>query len=85
VEVGIIRGEEIRVTQEYDLFDNNLKDHIGIFLKSGPHGKHLIYFPHLGEWAELKEQIFERLSASHVSKECAEFVSRVIQLGDSAV
>jgi hypothetical protein len=78
----IIRGEEIRVIREYDLFDNNLMDHIGIFLKSDFNGKHLIYFPHLGEWAELEEHIFQRLSASHVSEKAAEFVNRVVQLGD---
>lgn len=72
------RGEAVRVLVEYDLFGNQVSGSRGIFLKEDDKtGKCLLYFPDVGEWAEINKVDLERVSPGRVSKEDKEFVSRV--------
>ena len=74
----MLRGEEIVVTESYDLFGLDVKGESGIFLKLDKEtGKNLIYFPVNGEWGELLETQFKRTSPGSVSDNNKEFVSRI--------
>ena len=72
------RGEEVKVLVDYDLFDTNIKDEIGIFLRTAPDtGKHLIYFAINEEWAELSDDQIERIHPDYVTTENKRFISNV--------
>ena len=74
----ITRGESVKAIVDYDLFGNNVNDHLGIFLKIDTQtNKALIYFPEFEEWAELAADQFNRESPGHVPKENKNFISRV--------
>ena len=75
------RGEDVLVTVDYDLFDLNINGETGIFIsKSEANGKCLIYIPKNGEWAELKEEHFTRVSPDHVPKENTAFAKSIFRL-----
>jgi len=77
------RGEAVRCTVDYDLFDcENVNGDEGCYIEySEANDKHLIYFPECGEWAELKEEEFERVDDSgHVSEKNRKFVKRLKRL-----
>jgi hypothetical protein len=72
------RGEEVKILIDYDLFDLNIKDEIGIYIQTTPSSqKHLIYIPTNGEWAELEEDNLERVQEGYVSEENQDFVNRI--------
>ena len=72
------KGEEVQVLVDYDLFETNIKDEIGIYLSTAKTtGKQLIYFPVNEEWAELTDDQISRVAAGKVSKKNKEFSDRV--------
>jgi hypothetical protein len=72
------RGEEVRVLVDYDLFDLNLKDEIGIYIQTTPSNqKHLVYIPANGEWAELRDEDLQRVNEGYVSEFNEDFVNRI--------
>lgn len=72
------RGEEIKVLIDYDLFDINIKNEIGIYVQTTPNNqKHLVYMPINGEWAELSDEQIERVAPDTISEENSDFVSRI--------
>ena len=74
----MLKGETIRVLVDYDLFENNVKGHSGVFIKKDTKTKKcLIYFPAFSEWGELLETQFERVDPDYVTKENRQFISLV--------
>ena len=72
------RGEEIRVLVDYDLFDVNIKNEIGVYIQTTPSNqKHLVYMPINHEWAELSDEQIERVAPDTISEENSDFVSRI--------
>ena len=72
------RGESVKVLVDYDLFDINIKDCRGIYLKTTPSsGKLLIYFPINQEWAELLPEDVERIDPQNIPEDNKSFVDRV--------
>lgn len=72
----MVKGETVLVIQEYDLFDNQMKGETGIYLKTDlSTGKHLIYFPQVGEFGELLE--IERINEGVVEEHNKDIVSRI--------
>jgi hypothetical protein len=72
------RGEEVVVIVDYDLFDLNVKGEKGVYLKTDEvSGKHLIYFPVNGEWADLPDDHIKRHRPGKVSRKNKEFVDLV--------
>ena len=51
--MDLVKGETVVIRQEYDLFDNQMEGREGLYIKTdNTTGKHLIYFPQIGEWGE---------------------------------
>jgi len=74
----MVRGEAVKILVDYDLFDHNAKNEIGIYLKTSEYNsKHLIHFLRLGEWGEFKEEWIERVDPGRVPEVNSDFVSRV--------
>ena len=73
------RGEAIKCIVDYDLFDLNINGEEGCFLKQDETSKKfLIYFWKNGEWAELHQNQFERISAAGtIPQKNKEFVSLI--------
>jgi hypothetical protein len=72
------RGEEVVVIVDYDLFDLNVKGEKGVYLRTDEtSGKHLIYFPVNGEWADLPDDHIKRHRPGKVSRKNKEFVALV--------
>jgi len=72
------KGEEVRVLIDYDLFDFNVKDEVGIYIKTSEEtGKHLVYFSANEEWAEFTDEQIKRLKPGKVSKKNKEWSSNV--------
>ena len=72
----MIRGEEVMVIADYDLFDLNIKGEKGVYLKTDEgSGKHLVYFPINGEWAELPDSSIKRTKPGKVSRKNKKFIS----------
>lgn len=72
----LIKGEAVIARQKYNLFDNEVEGTVGIYIKTdNVSGKHLIYFPEVGDWGELDQ--IERISPGVVDSRNEEFVSRV--------
>jgi hypothetical protein len=75
----MIRGEEVIVLEDYDLFDLNIKGEKGIYLKTDEiSGKHLVYFPVNGEWADLPDDHIKQTKPGKVSRKNKEFVSLIM-------
>ena len=74
----MVRGEDVKVLIDYDLFDVNVKGMTGIFIKTDDcTGKFLVRFAVNGEWGEFNEEQIERVNPGQVSKANLEFVSKV--------
>ena len=60
----MIRGEAVRCIEDYELFEcGNISGSEGCYISySEANKKHMVYFPECGEWAELKEDQFERVN-----------------------
>ena len=72
------RGEELKVTVDYDLFDVNINGETGVYLRtSDTSGKHLVYFSINGEWAELSDQQIERINPGKVTAKNKSFISNI--------
>ena len=64
------KGEEIKCVVDYNLFDNQIQDMIGLYIKTDAHtGKHLIYFKEIEEWAELLDEQIQLVKDNFVSTE----------------
>lgn len=75
----IVKGESVIAREDYDLFGTNVNGMAGYFIrKDKVTSAHLIYFPELEEWGEIKE--IERLSPGEVSKEGQDFADRVREM-----
>ncbi len=74
------RGEAVRCIVDYDLFDcENVNGSEGCYIDySEANDKHLIYFPLCGEWAELKENEFERINKpGHIPRKNKQFIKNL--------
>ena len=73
------RGEAIKCTVDYDLFDFNIKDEEGCFVKFDKNSqKSLIWFPCNGEWAELSSDQFELVNKpGYVPLKYRDFISHI--------
>jgi hypothetical protein len=77
------RGEAVRCIVDYDLFEcENIKGEEGCYIDySEANDKHLVYFPECGEWAELKEEEFERVdNPGYISEKNKKFIKNVARL-----
>ena len=75
------KGEEIKCIVDYDLFDNNINNMIGLYIKTDAHtGKHLIYFKEIEEWAELLDEQIQLVKDNFVSAENEEIAKRIQEL-----
>ena len=74
------RGEDVIVLIDYDLFDLNVKDCRGIYLKTDNSGKHLVYFPINQEWGEVEPSSVSRPNPDFVPDENKSFVDRVEEM-----
>ena len=72
----LTRGNTVRVTDDYSLYDVNINGTTGIYVKKTTTAKILIYVPTVDEWAELKEGQFE-IVPGPIPKDNLEFVSRI--------
>jgi predicted Rossmann-fold nucleotide-binding protein len=74
----VIKGEEVRCIVDYNLFDNEIRDMIGMYIRTNPDtNKHLIYFRDIGEWGELLDEEIQLVNdgfVSHENKEIAETI-----------
>ena len=74
--MSLIKGETVIVKQDYNLFDNEMRGQNGLYIKTDNlTGKHLIYFPQIGEWGEIEE--IERISPGVVATENVDLVGRI--------
>lgn len=74
--MSLIKGETIIVRQEYNLFDNQMLDQQGLYIKTNETtGKHLIYFPQIEEWGELDD--IERVEEGVVQEKNKNLISRI--------
>ena len=74
--MSLIKGETVIVKQDYNLFDNEMRGQSGLYIKTDNlTGKHLIYFPQIGEWGEIEE--IERISPGVVATENVDLVGRI--------
>ena len=75
----IIKGESVVAREDYDLFGTNVNGMSGYFIRKDKTTEtHLIYFPELEEWGEIKK--IERLSPGEVSDEGRDFANRVQEM-----
>ena len=75
------KGEEVKCIVDYDLFDNNINDMVGLYIKTDAHtGKHLIYFKEIEEWAELLDEQIQLVKDNFVSAENEEIAKRIQEL-----
>ena len=75
----IIKGESVVAREDYDLFGTNVNGMSGYFIRKDEATEtHLIYFPELEEWGEIKK--IERLSPGEVSDEGRDFANRVQEM-----
>jgi len=75
------RGEEVMVIADYDLFDLNIKGEKGAYLKTDERsGKHLVYFPIYGEWAELPDSSIKQTKPGKVSRKNKKFISFIKEM-----
>ena len=76
------RGEQVKVTEEYDLFGLQIKNLTGIYIGKTSTGKHLVYFRENKEWAELPEEHLHRINPDDVPEKNLDFISFVRKLGE---
>jgi hypothetical protein len=77
----MIRGEEVMVIVDYDLFDLNINGEKGVYIKTDKRsGKHLIYFPVNSEWAELPDGSVEQTKPGKVSRKNKKFISSIREM-----
>ena len=77
------RGEAVRCIVDYDLFDcENVNGDEGCYIEySEANDKHLIYFPERGEWAELREDEFERVNKpGYISRRNKKFIKNISRM-----
>lgn len=75
------RGESLKVLIDYDLFGTNVKEEVGVYLKTNQMtNKHLVCFLDTGEWGEFKDEWVERVDPDKVPPVNKEFISRVVTL-----
>ncbi len=75
------KGEEVKCIVDYNLFDNNINNMIGLYIKTDAHsGKHLIYFKEIEEWAELLDEQIQLVKDNFVSAENEEIAKRIQEL-----
>ena len=77
------RGEAVRCIVDYDLFDcENVNGDEGCYIEySEANDKHLIYFPECGEWAELREDEFERVNKpGYISRRNKKFIKNISRM-----
>ena len=55
------KGEAVRCIEDYELFEcGNINGEEGCYIcYSESNGKHMVYFPECGEWAELTDKQIE--------------------------
>ena len=77
----MVPGEEIRAIVDYDLFGNNIRDQIGVYVKTNKRsGKHLIFYPQFEEWAELVTAQLEVIDDSFVTETNRDFINSLAKL-----
>ena len=75
----IIKGESVIAREDYDLFGTNVNGMTGFFIRKDKVTEaHLVYFPELEEWGEIKE--IERLNPGEPSEEGQKFAARVQEM-----
>ncbi len=75
------KGEEVKCIVDYNLFDNQIKNMIGLYIKTDSvTKKHLIYFKDLEEWAELLDEQIELVNDNFVSIENQKIAERIQEL-----
>ena len=77
----MIKGEEVKCIIEYNLFDNQIKDMVGLYVKTNlDTGKHLVYFKEIEEWAELYDEQIELVIDNFVTTENQKLADRIQEL-----
>tara|TARA_A100001015_G_C14927324_1_gene686934 strand:+ start:1054 stop:1305 length:252 start_codon:yes stop_codon:yes gene_type:complete len=77
----VTKGEEVKCIVDYNLFDNQIKNMIGLYIKTDSvTKKHLIYFKDLEEWAELLDEQIELVNDNFVSIENQKIAERIQEL-----
>jgi hypothetical protein len=77
----MIRGESVLVVKSYDLFDRDVLDCKGIYIKTDTSSsKHLIFFPVNQEWAEMSDEFIERIDPGHIPEDNENFIKNVATL-----
>ena len=77
----MIKGEEVKCIIEYNLFDNQIKDMVGLYVKTNlDTGKHLVYFKEIEEWAELYDEQIELVNDNFVTTENQKLADRIQEL-----
>jgi hypothetical protein len=77
----LVRGEMVKFTESYDVFDYEAKDNLGIVVRVDVgFGKPLIYLPDNGEFCEPSLDIIERVKPGHVPKKAKDFLKNVRRL-----
>tara|TARA_B100000035_G_scaffold233121_1_gene201346 strand:- start:3472 stop:3723 length:252 start_codon:yes stop_codon:yes gene_type:complete len=75
------KGEEVKCIIEYNLFDNQIKDMVGLYVKTNlDTGKHLVYFKEIEEWAELYDEQIELVNDNFVTTENQKLADRIQEL-----
>ena len=75
------KGEEVRCIVDYNLFDNDIKDMIGLYIRTNEDtGKHLIYFKQIEEWAELTDEQIQLVDDNFVTPENQRLADRIQEL-----
>ena len=81
VNCEMTRGESVLVVKSYDLFDKDVLDCKGIYIKTDSVSKkHLIYFPVNQEWAEMSDDYIELVDAGVVPEDNQNFIKNVTTL-----
>jgi len=74
----MLRGENVKVLVDYDLFGVNVNGLIGVYIKTDESTKKLlVHFPINGEWGELKENQIERVKPGSVTRENKKFIAKI--------
>ena len=77
------KGETVRCVEDYELFEcGNINGEEGYYIcYSESNGKHMIYFPECGEWAELTDEQIERVNKEgYIPKKNKDFIKLVSKM-----
>jgi len=75
------RGCSVLITEDYDLFGNNVNGEEGIYLKTDKNsGKHLVYFEKFSEWGEFSDESVLFEAPNHIPPMNQEFIDRVTEM-----